>query len=278
MRVRVASLSVALVMGVAGAATRGATAQGLGPTSPEVIAAVRAALAPALPFPDSDEAGALPADRASTVPWMIRPLDPGQHTIEILGNPLNPDQERRAAKAMAEIQAAIEAAQRRADAQYERALAEAQRTGRSQDIDGITLGDEGVAGARIDADLRLTIDVDAVLHVAGAVIPSSIEPAVSAEVPGAVAVVSVPANVYREGNAEERFCQAERWVFFGAFAAPTVTRRGSTTFEVAAAPTARGAAGVSRIRTLALRLRGNESLMADVIRRADWSRVRALVP
>ena len=60
---------------------------------------------------------------------------------------------------MAQIEQAIASAQRRADAQYERAVAEAKRTGRSQDVDGVSLSDEGLAGARIDAESHVTIDV-----------------------------------------------------------------------------------------------------------------------
>lgn len=278
MRQSVAFLRVSVAIGALAVVAPGVSAQEQSAPSPEVMAAIRAALRPALPFPDSDEAGLLPADGTSTAPWMVRPIEPGQRVIEVLSNPLNPDQGRHAAKGMAEIQSAIEAAQRKADSQYEHALAEVQRTGRSQDITGITLADEGVAGARIDADLHLTIEVDADLHVAGGVIATSIEPEVSSVVPGAVAVVSVPSNVYRSGRTDERFCQAERWIFFGAFAAPTVIRRGATAFDVAASPIAQAASGPPRLRTLAVRLRGNESLMADVIRRADWSQVRALLP
>ena len=47
----------------------------------------------------------------------------------------------------------------RATAQYDRAVAEAKRTGKSQDVDGVTLNDEGIAGARIDADSHVAIEV-----------------------------------------------------------------------------------------------------------------------
>ncbi|HEX6214593.1 MAG TPA: hypothetical protein VFZ38_07240, partial [Vicinamibacterales bacterium] len=124
-----------------------------------VMTAVRAALAPALPFPASDELGSLPSDGKAHDPWMVRPLQPGDRTIEVLANPLNEAHQRRAAKAMAQIEQSIEAAQRRADVQFERAIAEARRTGRSQEVDGVTLSDEGLAGARIDAESHVTIEV-----------------------------------------------------------------------------------------------------------------------
>ena len=60
---------------------------------------------------------------------------------------------------MAQIENNIEAAQRRAAAQYDRAVSEAKRTGKSQEVDGVTLSDEGVAGAKIDAESHVTIDV-----------------------------------------------------------------------------------------------------------------------
>ena len=61
---------------------------------------------------------------------------------------------------MAQIQAKIESAQRRAEAQYERAVAEAKRTGKSQDVDGVTLVVTKAWPARsIDAESHVTIDV-----------------------------------------------------------------------------------------------------------------------
>ena len=85
--------------------------------------------------------------------WMVRPLQPGDRTIDVLANPLNEVNQAKATRAMAQIERSIQAAQRRADLQYERAIAEAKRTGKSQDVDGVTLSDEGLAGARIDAEL-----------------------------------------------------------------------------------------------------------------------------
>ena len=130
------------------------------------MTAVRAAMAPALPFPASDELGSLPADGKANDPWMVKPLQPGDRTIEVIANPLNEAHQRRAAKAMAQIEQSIEAAQRRADLQFERAVAEAKRTGRSQDVDGVTLSDEGLAGARIDAESHVTIEVRSTTRLA----------------------------------------------------------------------------------------------------------------
>src|SRR5262245_48055677 len=72
-----------------------------------VIATVRAALSPALPYPSSDEGGVMPADGSSQAPWMVRPLQDGERRIEVLANPLNVDNQKRAAKAMVQIEAAI---------------------------------------------------------------------------------------------------------------------------------------------------------------------------
>ena len=90
---------------------------------------------------------------------MVRPPEPGGLLIEVLANPLNSVNQLRAERAMAQIQANIESAQRRAEAQYERAISEAKRTGKSQEVDGVTLGDEGVAGAKIDAESHVAIEV-----------------------------------------------------------------------------------------------------------------------
>ena len=77
----------------------------------------------------------------------------------MLANPLNDANQLRAERAMAQIQDNIESAARRAAAQYDRAVAEAKRTGRSQDVDGVTLNDEGVAGEKIDAESHVAIEV-----------------------------------------------------------------------------------------------------------------------
>ena len=68
-----------------------------------VMTAVRAALVPGLPFPDSDAEGSLPAGANTTSLWMVRPLQPGDRTIEVLANPLNEVHQARATRAMAQI-------------------------------------------------------------------------------------------------------------------------------------------------------------------------------
>src|SRR5688500_16302068 len=198
-----------------------------------VMALVRSAVVAALPFQASDAFGSLPADGKSSDPWMIKPHQPGDQTIEILANPLNEEYQRRAAKAMAQIEQSIEAAQRRAELQYERAIAEAKRTRRSQDVDGVTLSDEGVAGARIDAESHVTIDV-------------SFNEAVAA----GVSISTTPSNVYRGDDGIERFREAESTVSIGA-------RQPSSTTP-----------GVS---SLVIRLRGNETLIGDLLRKSDWA-------
>ncbi len=140
---------------------------------------------------------------------------------------------------MAQIEQAITSAQRRADAQYERALAEAKRTGRSQDVDGVSLSDEGLAGARIDAESHVTIDVLFNQPSYRVEIASSVEPAPARQVsiPGAVSVISVPSNVFRGEKDQERFCEAEFQVYLGQVAAPEVRRRVDERYEVTAGAT-----------------------------------------
>lgn len=192
-----------------------------------VMQAVRATLAPALPYPASDAAGALPANGKSDAPWMVRPIQPGERTLHILANPLNEEHQRRAARAMAEIEASIEAAQRRAEAQFERAIAEAKRTGRSQDVDGVTLADEGIAGAKIDAESHVTIDV------------SFDEP-----VAAGVSITSTPSSVYRGDDGIERFREAHATV---------------------------------AVSSLVIRLRGNETLIAELLRKSNWASLPELL-
>ena len=245
-----------------------------------VMAAVRAAVTPALPFPESDADGMLPKDEKSTDPWMVRPHAAGDRSIDVIANPLNLGNQQRATRAMAQIQDSVESAQRRAEAQYERAVAEAKRTGRSQEVDGVTLSDEGLAGARIDAEARVTIEVafnqpPYRFSVASSMAPS---PSRSLTIPGAVAILTVPSNVYRERTAassEERFCPAETLVFFGGLQPPTVDERATHSFTVTAAAVPSETA--APVRSVVVRLSGNDTLIAQIVRGSDWGRVVELL-
>lgn len=243
-----------------------------------ILTGVRAAMAAALSYPASDPEGIEPADGRAAAPWMVRPLDPARPAIEVIANPLNADQQTRAAAAMAEIAAAVDAAQRRSQAQYDRAVDEARRTGRSQEVDGVTLDDEGVAGARIDWESRLTIEVEHNLTAYRFTVASGVRPAPGeVSLAAAAAVVNVPANVYRDRSVDEavdRYCPAETLVFLGT-EAPRVHDRSATSFEIAAVAPA--GPGPGRVASLVVRLRGNEALVASVLRRTEWDRVAALV-
>ena len=250
------------------------------PEPERVMAAMRAAVMPALPFPESDEEGSLPKDGKTTDAWMVRPHAPGDRSIEVIANPLNLANQQRATKAMAQIQASLESAQRRSEAQYERAIAEAKRTGRSQDVDGVTLSDEGLAGARIDAEDHVTIDVEFNQPAYSFAVASSIAPAPSRtlSIPGAAALITVPSNVYRQKSAsstDERFCPAETIVFFGAVRVPEVDEPSNNAFTVTAAGTS--AENAHAVRSVVVRLRGNETLIAQILRGSEWTKVVELL-
>ncbi len=236
-----------------------------------MVAAVRSAMAPALPFPNSDEDGAVPANGNTEALWMVRPLQPGDRSIEVIANPLNEVNQLRATRAMAQIENNIQAAQRRAALQYDRAVSEAKRTGRSQEVDGVTLADEGVAGAKIDAESHVTIDVAANETSFKFEVNSSIQPAPSTQVPipGAAAVIAMPSNTFRDGDTNvERYAEAQTLVFLGRVAAPEVQKRADNHFEVIAAATSPA---------LVVRLRGNEALIADLLRKTNWNALLELM-
>ena len=236
-----------------------------------IVAAVRTAMAPALPFPNSDEDGALPANGNTEVLWMVRPLQPGDRSIEVIANPLNEVNQLRATRAMAQIENNVQAAQRRAALQYERAVSEAKRTGKSQEVDGVTLADEGVAGAKIDAESHVTIAVAANETSFTFEVDSSIQPAPSTQVtiPGAVAVIATPSNTYRDsGTNIERYAEAQTFVFLGRVAAPEVQKRADGLFEVFATATSPA---------MVIRLRGNEALIADLLRKTNWNSLLELM-
>jgi len=235
-----------------------------------LVAAVRSAMTSALPFPNSDADGSLPLGGNTEALWMVRPLQPGDRVIEVIANPLNQANQLRAARAMAQIENNIQAAQRRAALQYDRAVSEAKRTGKSQDVDGVTLADEGVAGAKIDAESHVTIDVAATAPTFTFALESSIEPAPSRQVaiPGAV-VIAAPSNTFRDGDTNiERYAEAQTLVFLGRDVAPEVQKRADHRFEVFAAATSPA---------LVIRLRGNEVLIADLLRKTDWNSLLELL-
>jgi hypothetical protein len=246
-----------------------------------VMTAVRAAMAPALPFPDSDESGALPADGKTEPLWMVRPRQPGDQSIEVIANPLNVANQLRATRAMAQIERNIEAAQRRATAQYDNAVAEAKRTGRSQEVDGVTLSDEGVAGARIDAESHVTIEVAFNQPTYRFDLVSGRMPNPSVElqkvIAGAIDVVTLPSNTYREQTTgAEQFREGETFVYLGRVARPVLHKRGdSQVYELTAGgiPSDNAAA----VSALVLRFRGNEVLIADLLSKTNWDSLLELL-
>jgi hypothetical protein len=236
-----------------------------------IAAAVRTAMAPALPFPNSDADGALPANGNTEALWMVRPLQPGDRSIEVIANPLNEVNQARATRAMAQIENNVQAAQRRAALQYERAVSEAKRTGKSQEVDGVTLADEGVAGAKIDAESHVTIAIAANETSFTFEVESSTPPTPSTQVtiPGAIAVIAMPSNTYRERDTNiERYAEAQTFVFLGRVAVPEVQKRADNHFEVFATATAP---------SLVIRLRGNEALIADLLRKTNWNSLLELM-
>ena len=235
-----------------------------------MMTAVRAALAPALPFPATDADGVVPANGNTDALWMVRPLQPGDRTIEVIANPLNEVNQARATRAMAQIERNIEAAQRRAELQYDRAVSEAKRTGKSQEVDGVTLSDEGVAGAKIDADSHVTIDVAIDEPSFTLNVDSSIPPAPSTQlsIPGAV-VIAMPSNTYRDRDTNtERYAEAQTVVFLGRVAVPEVQKRADNQFGVSATATAP---------SLVICLRGNDALIADLLRKTNWNALLELL-
>jgi len=236
--------------------------------SPVSIETFIGVLRPALPFPSADASGELPATGGGESKWfVVWPTSDKEPRVVIKANPLHPDTQAASATAMREIQEAVIAAERKAQAEYDRAVEQVKRTGTAADISGISLDDEGAAGDRIDAELELTIALEA-----GALrsfeVASSISPDVTRGTNGVTWVVSVAANTYRPADRVEtrqRFRPAETRLLFGRIARPVVTRqRNADRFHVEITP-ATGAFSVV--------LRGNDELLKQVVATADWRRL-----
>lgn len=238
-------------------------------TDARVMSAVSAAMKRALPFPETDRTGAVPIDGGTEPLWMVRPPEPGSMTFEVLANPLNAVNQLRAERAMAQIQNNIESAQRRATAQYDRAVAEAKRTGQSQEVDGVTLNDEGVAGQKIDAESHVSIEVASRQQSYAFEISSAMETLSTTTMQDGRVVIGVPAGTYHDqGQGADRFAEAQAFVFLGRIPPPQVRHLSNHAFEIiatAAAP------------SMVVRLRGNETLIADVLTKTDWSALLELL-
>ena len=230
------------------------------------IDALTAALTPALPFPRAADDGESPANNDANVKWfVVWPSTPDESRISVKANPLHPETQKAAAAAMDDIQEAVVAAERKAQAAYDRALEQLRRNGTATDIDGISLEDEGIAGERIDAELELVIE----LHEPQSfVVRSGVAPVVAAGSNGATWTVTLPANTYRarRGNdLREHFRAAETILYFGAVGRPEVSRKGDEpTFGVTVPAAPQG---------LAVVLRGNEGLLNQVVAAADWAQL-----
>ena len=234
-----------------------------------VMKAVRAAMGPALQsFPDTEPDGAVPIGGNTDALWMVRPLQPGDTSIEIHANPLNEVNQQKANRAMAIIERNIEAAQRRASAQYDRAVEEARRTGKSQEVDGVTLSDEGIEGAKIDGESQVFVDVAFNHDAYRYLINSGVQPVLSTEFAGAVSIVTFPSNTYRDSTTNaDRFFAAESVVFMGRIVQPKVSKTGDNSYEVFTTATPIDHEGVKNI---VLRLKGNEALVKELLKKTVW--------
>ena len=234
----------------------------LAPRVEQLVAALR----PALPFPGASADGQEPAEGGADARWfVVWPASSHDARVIVRANPLHPDVQAAGAAAMGKINQAVLAAELKAQADYERAVAKVRAGAGAADVDGVTLDDEGLAGERIDAELELTIELT---DVESFELWTSEAPVVHAGTNGAAWLVTTAANTYRETtgpNPRERFRPAEARVYIGPFSRPSVTRRGRLPQFAVTLPPSLG--------SVAVQLRGNADLVDRVIRTADWSRL-----
>jgi hypothetical protein len=235
--------------------------------------ALVAAVRPALPYPAAAPDGATPAEGGAGVRWfVVGPQDPGDTVISVKANPLHPDTQKAGATADVAIQQAVLQAERKAQAEYERALAEIKRTGKlSADAAGISLDDEAAAGERIDAELELTIDLEN--ETRAFEIASSEAPVIAPGTTGMTWLLTIPPNTYREpsgADTREHFRPAEARLYFGTLPRPSIARRDNRprfAVNVTTAPNA-----------FTVVLRGNETLLQSLLTTVDWRGVAAASP
>jgi hypothetical protein len=234
------------------------------PRMQSLIAVVR----PVLPFPGATADGDLPADNSAASKWFVLwPAAADDTRITVRANPLHPDVQKASADAMGEINKAVAAAERRAQAAYDRALEQLRKGGKTGELEPVTLDDEGVAGQRIDAELEATIELDS---AASFEIDSGEAPTVAPAATAGVWVVSVPANTYRSGDSKERreqFRAAESRLFFGLSSRPDATKLGNRPRYRVTVP--------QSITAFCVVIRGNAELVAELTASADWAQLAA---
>ena len=237
-------------------------------SSQQRIDSLVAAVRPLLPFPDAGRDGELPADNSPKSKWfVVWPASPDDTRIVVKANPLHPDTQKAGAEAMNGINAAVAAAERRAQAAYDKALEQLRRTGKGSDLESITLDDEGVAGERIDAELEVIIEIQ---PAASYQIASREAPSVTPGTRGAAWIVTLPAHTYQAKSGpdlREHFRAAEARAYLGTMQKPYVARKGDAPlFSVTVTPGSDAFAVV---------IRGNEGLVKQLTASVDWARVAA---
>jgi hypothetical protein len=233
--------------------------------------AVWAAIAPALPYPpaaDDDQ----PENGSAEPLWAVRRLREAPAVGEVVANPLNAENQARAARAMSEILEAVADAERRAQLEFERL--QARRSG--GEMQGISLADEGVAGERADWDAKLTVEARAGGREYEFTVPGD-APAASPPPAGVAALIVARPGEYDEtqeaGARRRRYRPAEAWVYIGRAAKPVIERAGSAN----RVRVTRADVGPSAPAILEVRLRGNEGLVRQVIDKASWTSLAAVV-
>jgi hypothetical protein len=253
------------------AATALAPAQTIEPSA--ISDALRPALAPALPFPETQPDGTAPGGDTDPV-WTVTWPGAAGLLVNVVANPENPGNRQRALKAEEEIQKAAMASQRRSQADYEQALSDFQRTGRVGSIREISLSDDGLAGERFDAESQLTIRAELFEGTHAFTVATSRMPQALPASGGPAFIVRVAANTYRDAGAPDapgqtRFCPEQAWVFFGALRPADLTRAGETVVGISVGTAAEASRG------LVVAISGNVELVDRVLRQADWALLRA---
>jgi hypothetical protein len=230
--------------------------------------ALVAALRPVLIYPSANAAGDLPSDNSAESRWfVVWPAERDDSRVIVRANPLHPDVQKMSAEAMEDINAAVTAAERRAQAAYDRAIDQLRKTGKSTELEPVTLDDEGIAGERIDAELEVTIELT---PVAAFELISGAAPAIQAVPNTAAWRVSVPANTYRLTTGTDRrehFRAAESRLYFGVSTPPTVARVGDEPrYRVHITPSATA---------ICVTVRGHEALVGAIVATTDWSQLAA---
>lgn len=235
-------------------------------------AAVLATVTAALPFPAAAD-DSTPLDGSPDPRWLRQvtaDADGASRLVTFVANPLNEDVQAQAVRDMRDIQRSVEAAEARARGEFADRTSAAAQEERERPMLGISLDDEGVAGARADWRAQLTVDILTHNEAVVSAIEGREAPKIETSPRHTLRVAEGEHEVATEQGPVRRFAPEELRIYLGDLTPPAVVALADDSrairLEVPSGKT-----------VVEIRARGNANLIQQLTERANWSDIEALL-